>query len=242
MKKTKTLKSKQTKLYFCGVLTIIFILSVVGFKSYSFVMQKYREEKIMQQIQQYVTELNELLQTQDNYKVLNKKIFNSKWNIITDTDTIKKISNYQCTVSDKYHENGTPVLYCEKLLFGRDFTPDYAYTDYMIFPNIYGGEIFVLIGKKVCKADDTNHKTCAFIRFRGLPKETCIKIATYNKWYDKVDLIRVNTLYNFFYSIFSKNFSVNYDVKPWKKNSSFSEAEELCFQPNNWIDFLIYKD
>lgn len=239
MKKVKSRK-KQSVLPIIGAMIIILGLSVGVVKTYSFIMNKYREHKIVQQVYQYLNTLENLLQSQNSHEVINTTYYQNKWSIISKKDIPFEISENECTFTERYHENGSQIMYCNNLLFGRDFTPDYAYTDYRDFQNIYGGEIFILLGEKVCKNENGDNKLCSFVRFYDLPREACIKVALLD-WQNFNANIRINNSYQFFFDIMANDFAVNKERDFWKDNLIQSEAEELCFRPNNWIDFIIYK-
>lgn len=244
MKRKK--KQLNSLLRTTGILVVIGILSVVIMMAYSVLMDKYREGKIFEQIYQNVTTLKSLLQTQNDYKMVNTSYYQNKWSVIPDNnipyELYHEIFEGKCGETDRYHEGGARIVYCDKLLFGKDFVPAYAYADYREFQNIYGGENFILLGKSVCKKADGNRHICAFIRFYDLPKDVCAKVASYDWKKIGVAEKRINEIYQLFFNIMTLDFAVNDEVNMWKDGVSLEEAKEICNRPNNWIDFIIYKD
>lgn len=241
MKNVKRKNSRPLVYKIIWISSVLFALSVVIMNGYSFLLRKYREEKIIQQVSQNFAIIKSLFQTQDDYDVINTGHYVKEWTIIPDKETPPELYKDECTYSGKDSDSGNPILYCNHLLLGKNFTPDYAITDYRDLINIYGGDIFIILGKKACKSADGAERLCVFVRFSDLPKKSCVDIATHN-WQDiGAYKKRINEDFEVYFHVRRENFAVDEDMNFWKEHISSDNAAEYCNRPNNWIDFIVRK-
>ena len=244
MKKTK----KHKKYFFPKILKnisdlgVLFMLSILGMKCYSGLLKNYRENKITEQIYDNLVMIKDLFANQDNHSVINTDYYKNEWIIIPPINTSPDLYQDFCHYSGVSHENGSHILYCDNLLFGKDFIPDYAATDYRDLQNIYGGSVLLLLGKEVCKTTNGSKHLCMFVRFSDLPPDACTKVLSHDWRKSGVDAQRINNSFDILPNLYGgDDYKVDDDMSLWTNSISPSDAKELCNMPNNIIDFIIYK-